>query len=539
MHPERKARGAFFTPPELCDYLTAWAVREATDSVLEPSCGEAAFLISAGRRLRELGTLAPSRNLTGVEVHAPSAEHARAALAAAGLTPHVLTCNFFDMPRGQRFDTVIGNPPYVRYQGFAGAARSKAQEAALAQGVRLTGLASSWAAFVVHAAQYLKPHGRLGLVLPGELLSVNYASEVRRFLLERFARVRLVLFSELVFPGVLEEVVLLLAEGAGPTAEIEMLQVRHLHDLVTADQGISWTPAFAHEKWLPGLLSPMSRRPYDALLAAGSFVRLSSWGRTSLGSVTGNNNFFTLSVEQVAHLGLQETDLLPVSPPGSRHLRGLGFSRQAWKGLADDGQAVYLFYPRSDPGPAALRYIRDGLRRGVDRAYKCRVRNPWWRVPLMQPPDLFLTYMNSDTPRLVGNEAGTYYLNSVHGVRLVPELCDLGRDLLPVASLNSATLLGAELVGRAYGGGMLKIEPREGDLLPVPSSALLSQCATELRAIRPRLSSSLRGSGLQEAVHLVDRVLLTRALGLTHCDLRALRDARATLYKRRMARAAT
>ncbi len=48
-------------------------------------------------------------------------------------------------------------------------ARSKALRAALAQGVRLTGLSSSWAAFTIHSAQFLKPTGRLALVLPAEL----------------------------------------------------------------------------------------------------------------------------------------------------------------------------------------------------------------------------------------------------------------------------------------------------------------------------------------------------------------------------------
>ena len=113
----------------------------------------------------------------------------------------------FLRPRaGAEFDAVIGNPPYVRYQNFAGEARARAQRAALAAGVRLTGLSSSWAAFTIHASRFLRPEGRLALVLPGELLTVNYAAQVRRFLLRRFARVRLVLFDTRVFPGVLEEV---------------------------------------------------------------------------------------------------------------------------------------------------------------------------------------------------------------------------------------------------------------------------------------------------------------------------------------------
>ena len=119
----------------------------------------------------------------------------------------------------------------MRYHDFVGEARARSRAAALRAGVRLSRLASSWAAFTVHAALFLKPGGRLGLVLPAELLTVNYAADVRRFLMARFARVRLVLFTERVFPGVQEEVVLLLAEGAGPTDRCELYQVADIAGL--------------------------------------------------------------------------------------------------------------------------------------------------------------------------------------------------------------------------------------------------------------------------------------------------------------------
>lgn len=104
-------------------------------------------------------------------------------------------------------------PQYVRYQGWSGEARTKSRAAALRAGVNLTNLASSWAAFTVHSALHLRAGGRLGLVLPAELLSVNYAAPVRRFLLSHFADVSIVLFEKRVFPGVEVEAVLLLADG--------------------------------------------------------------------------------------------------------------------------------------------------------------------------------------------------------------------------------------------------------------------------------------------------------------------------------------
>jgi hypothetical protein len=86
--------------------------------------------------------------------------------------------------------------PLRRYQAFQGAARAKARVAALRAGDRLSALASSWAAFAVRSAQLVKTEGRLGLVLPAELLSTNYAGPVRRFLCERFGSVRLIMFDD-------------------------------------------------------------------------------------------------------------------------------------------------------------------------------------------------------------------------------------------------------------------------------------------------------------------------------------------------------
>lgn len=239
----RKARGAFFTPPEISQFIANWAVRSPTDAVLEPSCGEASFLLAAGERLRMLGQnqLFWSDQLHGIEIHNRSAKTASTVLQDASLDAAIEVADFFecDSP-ANLYDAVIGNPPYVRYQNFTGQARARGMEAALAQGVRLSGLASSWAAFVVHASTFVKADGRLGLVLPTELLSVNYAAEVRRFLLERFNSVRLVMFENRVFPGVLEEVVLLLAEGTGGAKCFEVYQTRDLKGLAHVE-GSTWT----------------------------------------------------------------------------------------------------------------------------------------------------------------------------------------------------------------------------------------------------------------------------------------------------------
>jgi adenine-specific DNA-methyltransferase len=163
------------------------------------------------------------------------------------------------------------------------------------------------------------------------------------------------------------------------------------------------------------------------------------------------------------------------------------------------------------------------------------MRSPWWKVPRVAVPDAFLTYMNHDTPRIVTNRAGVGYLNSIHGVTFSTEHRQLAMDLLPLAALNTVTLLGSELVGRAYGGGLLKVEPKEADRLPMPSRSIIEAAAAQLRVLRPQLAKGLRQGRLLDVVAEVDRVLRSH-LKLPRPSLDRLRAARSALFSRRVAR---
>jgi ferredoxin-NADP reductase len=52
----RKARGAFYTPQPIAEYLAEWGVEDdPAATVMDPTCGEAVFMQAAGRRLADLG----------------------------------------------------------------------------------------------------------------------------------------------------------------------------------------------------------------------------------------------------------------------------------------------------------------------------------------------------------------------------------------------------------------------------------------------------------------------------------------------------
>jgi tRNA1(Val) A37 N6-methylase TrmN6 len=535
----RRRRGAFFTPAGVAQFIVSWCLRSPRDRLLDPAAGEAVFLAAAGDRLAELGASPGAEQLQGCEIHQDSAQHAAGLLAGAGVPAQIAVGDFFARPAGGSFDAVVGNPPFIRYQGFTGETRARARELCRQHGVALSGLSSSWAPFLVHAAASLAPTGRLGFVLPGELLTRNYAAAIREFVLRRFAQVHVVVFDQRVFPGVLEEVVILLAEGSGGCRGISVHRVRDLSQLRAlvperATGGGYWRPPAPGVRWSAALLDAPARDAFDR--AAATMTRLEVWGRPKLGMVTGGNRFFAMSGAAVRAARLRDDEVQPIVPPGSTHLRRLEFDREDWSRLVAAGSAAYLFRPSGGRlSSGARRLIRHGERTGVADAYKCRVRDPWWTVPDLAPPDLFVTYMNHETVQLATNSAGVRCLNSVHGLDLVVEP-GLGRELLPLAALNSVTMLSAELVGRTFGGGMLQVLPREAAALLVPGPDLVARAADRLRAVKPQVRSLLAVAAPADAARLVDEVLLAAGAPVTEADLEVLRAARRRLYEARAAR---
>jgi hypothetical protein len=176
----------------------------------------------------------------------------------------------------------------------------------------------------------------------------------------------------------------------------------------------------------------------------------------------------------------------------------------------------------------AAAHISRGESEGFHERYKCRIRNPWWELPLPSrgSPDLLLTYCSNEHPRIALNEAGVINTNTLHGVRLSdPALA----PQLAAGFYNSLTLLSAEIVGRSYGGGVLKLEPTEAEALLVPPLAPIA--ASSLRAV----DEAIRSRETEPALDLIDELTL-EPLGLTQSEIGDLRRARQQLRERRRQR---
>ena len=541
-----KLRGGYYTSHELAAWLCTWAIRTTNDRVLEPSCGDGAFLVSAVERFVELGApvLAIAENLTGIEIVAAEADRARARLRERyGLRAHnfVETSDFFSWwQRSDRptFDAVIGNPPFIRYQSFPEPHRSRAMQIMAELGLRANRLTNIWVPFVVAAASSLRPGGRLALVLPAELLQVTYAAQLRSFLTDRFSRIDIVTCNELFFDKAEQEVILLLADGALSAASesnscrVTLTEAHTMIEIVERQPEVVLAdaqPKTVHhdqEKWLKYFLTEREIAFMRELRSSAVSTTLATHASVDVGVVTGKNEFFVLNKEQITKLRLNSYTTPLVSR--SVHLKGARIKKTDWEALAAAGDRVHLLHLAplngSKPDEPLANYIRSGENNAIHKGFKCSVRTPWYAVPSVWIPDGFVFRQIYDFPRMVLNQAKVTSTDTIH--RLT---CKAKPEHVIANTYTYLTAASAEIEGRSYGGGVLELEPTEAERLLMPA-----KLATALPL--DECDRMTRAGDLDDVLAENSRLVLMDAMGLSRSECTLLRNIWTKMRDRRLAR---
>lgn len=524
-----KLRGGYYTPPEIARFICEWAIESGDDAVLEPSCGDGSFIEAAHDRLETLGSADPANQILGVELYKAEA------IKAASKGARILCGDFFTLCQGEvgenRYNAIIGNPPFIRYQDFEEEYRTKAFELMRRFGFSPNRLTNIWLPFLVVCSHLLSDGGRIGMVIPAELFQVKYAAETRRFLTEYFANITVVTFSELLFNGAQQEVVLLLAERSADPREqgirvIEEANAKSLRALTRMQlnnvplkrklpDSVKWQAYYLEDKAL-GLIHE---------LLGNRDVRTSSeLFDVNAGVVSGQNSFFVIDRSTAEAHGITSACVPIISR--SFQLDGLVLTDSDFERQLEAGRKVLLFLPQGELSDKEAEYVNTGVADRVNQNYKCRIRNPWYKVPTSWKPDAFFYRQVGTYPRIVINEKHAQTTDTLHKLRFI---AGVDGKAVAVAFNNSLTFAVSELTGRSYGGGVLTFEPSEARSLPIPFPESLGFDFD-------KADSLIRDGHTEELVRYVDDLVLRQRLGLSKADIRLLHESWLTLCNRRLSR---
>ncbi|MDB5801120.1 MAG: methyltransferase small domain protein [Rhodocyclales bacterium] len=144
--------GQVFTPPAVVAQMLA--LRRNSGRTLEPSCGDGAFSSQIA-------------DCVAIEFDARVAPRSARVM------------DFFDYPVSEKFDTVIGNPPYVRFQEIGDATRKKLDMR------RFDARSNLSLFFIEKCLQHLAPGGELIFIVPRDFIKATAARKLNQLIFEQ------------------------------------------------------------------------------------------------------------------------------------------------------------------------------------------------------------------------------------------------------------------------------------------------------------------------------------------------------------------
>lgn len=515
--------GAYYTPPLASQYMARWSIRRGDERVLEPSVGDGAFVAAVAREAIRHG--ANGADVTGVEI---ALDTYMGILANGVLARDKAILSDFMAVAPFPVDVAIGNPPYVRLRHLRSgeAARARAiAERVLGKPMESDG--SLWMPFVLHAVEFLELGGRLAFVLPYDATYVRYARPLWQYLADNFRTLRVIRVHERVFPEILQDVILLLADGwGGSTKGIEFeayATPTHLdadepmrRSVVNVARVISGERAFVEALLSPDLVQLLRERILPATIEVRDRVAF------NIGYVCGDKQFFHPTAECVGLHSIPDRSLINVVTSSRLARRG---------GLRTSGLPTTsrsrLFLPPADPDnltEGERQYINSGATTGVSQRYKCRVRDPWYVTPDVRIPDLLLPVF-ADRPMLLVNDDGLAASNSL----LVGFLRSGTAGAFVAAWYTTLTLLEVELRVHSLGGGVMVLIPGETGSIRIATGEVDTGRLDEV-------DNLLRNDQVEDAYRTGDEPVLRKTMGLSSAEVGLVADGVTALRYWRSAR---
>jgi adenine-specific DNA-methyltransferase len=470
-----REKGQFWTPPWLAKVMAAWVTEKKPSALFDPAVGPGTFF-SAAR------TVGYTDRFDGFELH----ENAFADGEKLGLDrrdfSRIEIADFISSRFVQTFPAIISNPPYIRHHRLD--ERRKSELRSIAErvlGFALDGRVGLHVYFLLKCLEHLSPSGRLAFLLPADVCEGISSRALWNRLCQRYCLEAVLTFAESAapFPNIDTNAMVFLMSHSAPGRHFKWLRVKErnaegiLHSLQDAkNRRETGDTVLCHERELSEALATGLSRPPRPVALKG--LPLSHFARVVRGIATGANEFFFLTREQMKLLELDPRCFIRAIGR-TRDCRTDVLHHSTLEQLDQAGRPTWLLNLGDTPKerlPVALRsHLESGEQQQVHRRALIQSRRPWYKMEQRTPPPILFAYLGRRDCRFILNEAGV--------VPLTGFLCvypwDTDREAVRRLwrALNySDTLQNLAFIGKSYGGGAVKVEPRQLENLEIPESVL-------------------------------------------------------------------
>ncbi|MCK5565768.1 MAG: N-6 DNA methylase [Planctomycetes bacterium] len=528
----QKLRGGYYTPLDLANYLARWVGEIKPKNILEPSCGDGAFIEAIA------SSISNKTAVTGIELELEEAEKARnTAESLKGIDVTIENADFLqwfldNIDSHAPFDAILGNPPFIRYQYLTKQTQKLSATIFKKFNLPFTKHTNAWVPFVIASLALLGPGGRIAMVLPSEIIHIMHAQSLRNYIGQHCKRLIIVDPEEIWFEGTLQGAVLFLAEKKLDTKErtvgLGIIPTKGKKFLNASPSEYFKKTNFINGKtiegkWTRALLTKGELNLYDEITSKDDVHQFSDIADVKVGLVTGANKFFLVNDETV-----KKYDLKKWAHPmfgRSIHCPGAVYDKKQHLSNSNSGlPSNFIWFDvndKSELSKSALKYISEGEMDSLHERYKCRIRTPWFKVPYVYSTSIGMLKRANNFPRLIYNDIEAYTTDTAYRITTT----NVNAKKLVYCFVNSLTALSSELEGRHYGGGVLELVPSEiGRLfIPIPRNT---------KPALMQLDHAIRKTSPRDILARQDNKIL-RKLGLSNNEILCMHNAWNRLRNRR------
>jgi hypothetical protein len=466
-----REKGQFWTPDWIAEAMVSYCLLEGSDHLFDPSVGAGAFF----RASHKLGY---KSQWLGYELDAMALQQAQENGLSSQELAGVTLGDFVLQPSAQKYRAIVANPPYLRHHRIAAETKEKFKQLSKELiGESLDGRAGAHVYFLLRALQSLAPAGRLAFIMPADTCEGIFAHKLWRWITRTFQLEAVMTFapSASPFPNVDTNPIIFLLRNDQPKTHFKWAQcLRPETDALRDWINTRWQ-SIAHQDLLvvereidegveTGLSRPLSNQP------ASEFV-LGDFAQVMRGIATGANEFFFLTKQQAKELRLPPSFLLR-AVGRTRDVTDEYVTEATLQQLEESGRPSYLFAPDGrdlDAFPEAVQnYLLAGENAGLPLRPLIAQRRPWYKMETRKAPEFLFAYLGRRNARFIRNLADVLPLTGFLCVYPRINDTDFANNLWQVLQ-HPETVNNLSLVGKSYGSGAIKVEPRALERLPLPT----------------------------------------------------------------------
>lgn len=465
----KKERGGYYTPEKLANFITTLLYKENLN-ILEPSCGDGVFL----RSILNVSENNNYRKIDAIEI--VKEEYEKCAKLVQNIdNANLYNDDFYNFYQNtkEKYDLILGNPPYIRYQYLTEKQRKRQSEVLLENNMVPNKLINSWVFFLVACVNLLNDHGTIGFVIPAELLQVVYAEDLRAYLSRELSKITIISFDDLIFDDAEQEVVVFIGEKdtRANHCSIANCSFKDLDNLINDFklERLEYNHLTnERNKWTKYYLSEYQNTLIDNIKNNNKFQKFKDVALINVGITTGNNDYFSVNKEIVSEYDLENVTIPLIGRSSQAH--GLFFDEKDWKFNVDKGVKAYLIHfdetiDFNELSKKQQKYIKYGEKIGANKGYKCKIRNKWYSIPSIWVPDAFFLRRSNNYPKFVMNKINAVSTDTMHRINFYE---GINKNKVLLSYYNSITFAFVELNGRSYGGGVLEVLPKEVSNIYLP-----------------------------------------------------------------------